>query len=85
MKTPLDPGRVEELTMEILKLIKINFEVGPAPDRMRVYEALNALGIAAGTIIGGTEDPEALDFFSTAMFNQMQEVSIDHARKRRQN
>lgn len=81
----MDQKRVEELTMEILKIVKVNFEAGPAPDRMRVYEALNSLGIAVGTIIGGTMDPDALDFFTNAMFNQMQEVSIDQARARRQN
>lgn len=74
MKEKLDEEKVERISVEIMEIIRANFKAGPS-DRMRVYENLNALAIAVGTIIAGTgSDPIALEFFLAAMGKQIHEA-----------
>jgi hypothetical protein len=62
----LDRDRIERLATAILLPIRENYILGPV-SRDRVYEALNALACSAGWVIRGTNDPEALEFFSQAL------------------
>jgi hypothetical protein len=64
-----DRDRIDALCIDLLKVIKENFERGPI-SRDRCYEALNALGIAAAVVVRGAEDPEARDFFEKAFQGQ---------------
>jgi hypothetical protein len=76
----LDQETVERLTVEIMQVLKPHLEKEPKT-RMLVYESLNALAVAAGTMIAGTMDPVALNFFNEALFTQMQSIVLDEAKK----
>lgn len=61
-----DPERIEALSQTILLAIRDNYTQGPI-SRARVYEALNALAFCAALAIRGTDDPQALEFFSDSL------------------
>ena len=62
----LDRERIEELTTQILFLLRLNYARGPV-SRERVYEALNALAFCTAVTVRGTDPDEALDWFSDAL------------------
>jgi hypothetical protein len=73
----LDRERVDRLTGELMSSIVINFQRGPSANQ-RVYEALNALAVAAATVLAGTVgaddqivSPEALNFFNQALADNL--------------
>lgn len=64
----LDKNRVELLGEEILVLVKRHYTA----DAGNVWEALNALGSCAGTLLLATgPDQRAVDFFNQAVANEM--------------
>jgi hypothetical protein len=62
----LDRERIEELTTQILILLRQNYVRGPI-SRDRVYEALNALAYCTAVTVRGTDPDEALKWFSDAL------------------
>ena len=62
----LDRERIEELTTQILILLRQNYVRGPI-SRDRVYEALNALAYCTAVTVRGTDPDEALAWFSDAL------------------
>lgn len=62
----LSEERVGALAAKILEPLKAHMQAKPA-DRLHVLESLNALALAAGIILVGTNDPDALAFFELAI------------------
>jgi len=58
----LDRDEVTNLNIDILKAIRRHYDRRPR-SRDTVFEALNALAIAASTVCSGTEDPMAIRYF----------------------
>jgi hypothetical protein len=75
MSDDLDEERIKGLSDVLLLKLKDNYEKGP-PGRVRVYESLNALAIAAATVLAGTGfDHNAVAFFEAATKNQLMEIN----------
>lgn len=68
--------RTEELAKGIMAPIIENYRRGPV-GRDRAYEALNALAVAAGTVLAGCHDPEAEEWFQTAVTQQIAVIGKD--------
>lgn len=73
----MNKDRVEWLTQHIFEKIMENMEAGPT-SRFRVWESLNALAICAATVLNGTEDPRAYQFFQDALAKMR--VKVDSVR-----
>jgi hypothetical protein len=73
MERGLDRERVEEITKEILLVIRENYMRGPV-SRDRCLEALNALAASAALVIQGSDGPvgEARAFFDKAFEQHLQ-------------
>jgi hypothetical protein len=73
MPLELDRSRVEKLAAKIGLALKVHYlDAVGGPDNVATFEALNALGMMAATIIAGTGNaPEAKQFFQTTVDQQV--------------
>lgn len=75
---PLDPDRIDKVLTAILQACRRNMLDGPFY-RPRVLENLNALAMATATILEGTGDSQAQDFFNTALAQCRESLRRDRA------
>lgn len=75
----MDEGRVKQMVDAIGDVIKANYLRGPT-GRARVFEALNALAVAAALVSKGTGDPLTVEFFREAFNGQMAGMFKQHER-----
>jgi hypothetical protein len=72
---------VEDLCAGMMEAIRSHYlnppDRPPSPDK--VYEVLNALGICAGVILAGCNDPAADAFFYQAVQDQRTRTATDPA------
>lgn len=69
-----DHARTAALAKEVMDAIQANYMQGPT-SRDRIYEALNALAVAAAFVLARCDDPEADAWFSAALNNQLREIA----------
>ena len=74
-KIKVDRRRVENLSVELLQVIKAYYEREPI-ERARVFEALNALAAVTGLIVHAT-DQRALNFFLDALSENLRSPKED--------
>jgi len=72
--------KAEQLTKQILEILRDHYLSAGQFKRENVYEALGALGIAVAVTVEGCGDPEAVEYFNDVVQRQRDEIVANSAK-----